>query len=361
MSALSSPVRFALLGCGRVAGRYQEVFNGEVEGGRVVACCDLDRAKAAAAAANLGGAAVFEDARAMLAEVRPDVVCILSESGHHYDHARLVLESGCNVVIEKPVAMLPDHAYAIGELARSRGLMATVVKQNRWNPAMVALKAAMDAGRFGRVITATIRLRWCRQQSYYEDGWHGTWAMDGGVINQQAIHHIDALQWVCGPLDAVAALGDHRLMTLEADDTTVAALRFANGALGTLEATTAARPCDVEASLSVVGESGMAVIGGMALNQVETWTFVNPLPGDAEAPARFSQVVPTGYGLGHGPYLQAVIDRVAKGDLSPVLAPEDAVKSLEIVHALYASMEAEGWVRMADKPQSRRLGRGGSR
>ena len=110
-------------------------------------------------------------------------------------------------------------------------------------------------------------MRWCRLQDYYEDGWHGTWKYDGGVINQQAIHHVDALNWLLGPVDSLTATITNRLNNLEAEDTLVSIMKFENGALGTIEATTAARPEDFEASLSVVGENGMVLVGGIALNK----------------------------------------------------------------------------------------------
>lgn len=353
-----SDVRFAFLGCGRVSNRYIEVFTDEIRGGRVVGCCDLVAAKAEAAAKRLGGEArAFTDVDAMLDEAKPDVVCVLSESGNHYRHARHLLERGVNVVVEKPVTMIPGQAYELAALAESKGLMLTVVKQNRWNPAIRKLKETMEAGRFGRIVTSTFRLRWCRMQEYYEDGWHGTWAMDGGVINQQAIHHVDALNWICGPVESVCAAAERRANVLEAEDTMVGILRFSNGALGTIEATTAARPQDFEASLSVVGEKGMVVIGGIALNEIQTWTFVEKLPGDDEVPALHSQMVPTGYGLGHGPYLNEVARRLAAGNRTPVLSAQDGVKAQELVHAFYASIERNGWVDLASRPQSERLGR----
>ena len=174
--------------------------------------------------------------------------------------------------------------------------MLGVAFQNRLNPAILKLSEAVNNNRFGKITTGTIRLRWCREQEYYEDGWHGTWAQDGGVINQQAIHHVDALNWLLGPVDSVCATMGNRKNQLEAEDTMVAILRFASGAMGTIEATTAATK-DVEASLSIIGETGMAVVGGIALNKIEVWDFEKPVHGDEEAKQTHSQEVPSGYGL----------------------------------------------------------------
>ncbi len=350
-------IHLGLLGCGRVAQHYRSIFESGVVGGwNVAACCDLVAAKAEALAAAFDARA-FTDYAEMLAEAELDLICVLTPSGAHFGHARTALEAGRHVLVEKPIALLPDHALELDRLAADRGLMYGVVFQNRYNPAVQCLRRAIEAGRFGRRVSAAIRLRWCRYQDYYEDGWHGAWAQDGGVINQQAIHHVDALNWLCGPIKAVSATIANRVNQLEAEDTLVAALRFADGSLGTIEATTAARPEDFEASLSLVGETGMAQIGGIALNRVETWRFVEPEPMDASAAADFSEDAPTGYGLSHGPFLQDVIDSLAAGRTEPPVTATDGVEAVKLVHALYASAERQTWVRLADNPLSDRLGR----
>jgi len=178
------------------------------------------------------------------------------------------------------------------------------------------------------------------------------------VINQQAIHHIDALQWICGPITDVCALQCNALNQLEAEDTTVAIIKFKNGALGVIEATTSSRPEDFEASISVLAEKGLAVIGGIALNRIDTWRFVEEKPDDQSIPEKYSQDVPTGYGLSHGPLMQLIIDRLNKGLLEPPISGSDSVSTVQLVHALYCSAETGSWVKPADNPLSERLGRG---
>jgi predicted dehydrogenase len=357
MATENTAVRIALLGCGRVAQHYRAMLTERgVTGFRVVGCCDPEIAKARDMAATFGAQA-YADADAMLAEARPDLVCVLTPSGTHYEQACRALAAGCHVIVEKPVTLVPDQVEALANYASQMRRMATVMFQNRFNPAIRALKQAYDAGRFGRIVSATIRVRWCRTQDYYDDDWHGTWAQDGGVINQQAIHHVDALEWICGPVKSVSAAATRRLNDLEAEDTMVASVAFANGALGTIEATTAARPRDFEASLSVVGEKGMVVVGGIALNRIETWTFVDSRPDDDSVPQRCSQDVPTGYGLSHATVLQEVFDRLRAGSIEPPVPVEDAGRAVWLVHGLYASDEQRRWVDMAERTVSARLGR----
>ena len=148
----------------------------------------------------------------------------------------------------------------------------------------------------------------------------------------------------------------NRLNKLEAEDTLVAIMRFSSGALGTIEATTAARPEDFEASLSVVGETGMALIGGIALNKVKTWEFIEPTEEDKRASEQYSQEVETGYGISHGPLLQQVIDSLRNDCITPPVSASDAIQTTRFVHAIYRSDELQGWVSLSDNPISTRLG-----
>jgi UDP-N-acetyl-2-amino-2-deoxyglucuronate dehydrogenase len=354
---MTDPVRIAVIGCGRVAAHYVQILNsGAVTGWRIVACCDPDKEKVARFAGHFGAHA-FADMESMLAEVEADLVLVLTPSGMHYGHAKRTLELGFHTLVEKPLALVPEQGWELARLAEGKGLMYGVVFQNRYNPAIRCLKHALDANRFGKRVTATIRLRWCRFQDYYEDGWHGTWAQDGGVINQQAIHHVDALGWLCGPIEAVCAAVANRLNRLEAEDTMVAAVKFADGSLGTIEATTAARPEDFEASLSVVGELGMAQIGGIALNEVQIWNFLDGKDDADAVRTQHSQAVPTGYGLSHGPFLQDVVDALRAGKTAPPILADDSLQAVLLVQALYASVEQGGWVNLSDAPRSAKLGK----
>jgi predicted dehydrogenase len=179
--------------------------------------------------------------------------------------------------------------------------------------------------------------------------------MDGGVINQQAIHHVDALNWIVGPVSRVCASMANRVNNLEAEDTLVAAIEFQNGALGTIEATTALRPHDVEASLSIVGDAGVVVVGGVALNKIETWKFLNANPGDNLTIEKYSVSVPNGYGLSHGSFLQQVFDHLVFGGNVMVQA-QDGLTTTSLIHALYASIENNCWIDVASNVTSTKLG-----
>jgi UDP-N-acetyl-2-amino-2-deoxyglucuronate dehydrogenase len=350
-------INIAIIGCGRVAQHYKRIFNsGVLSNYKIVGFFDIlsDRSKDFAKHFNTEFYSSFE---LMLQTTKPNLVIILTPSGLHYKHTKIAFENGCNVLCEKPISMIPSQAEELNEIAITKKLMYCTAFQNRLNPAIEALRGAIKDNRFGKIITATIRLRWCRYQDYYEDGWHGTWSQDGGVINQQAIHHVDAINWLLGPIESVNATITNRLNVLEAEDTLVAILKFKNGALGTIEATTAARPEDFEASLSVVGEKGMVLVGGIALNKIITWEFIEGNLQDQIIPEQYSQDVETGYGISHGPLIQGLIDKLLEGDIQTFSSPEDAINTAKVVHALYKSDEQRCWIELADNPVSRRLGK----
>jgi UDP-N-acetyl-2-amino-2-deoxyglucuronate dehydrogenase len=350
-------IKLAVLGCGRVAQHYKNIFSSNsLQGYNLVGFCDKDTSKSSLLASYFNTLS-FSSLHQMLEKTKPDLVIILTPSGSHYEHAQECLNFGCHVLVEKPLTMLPSETEHLKNISVKKNLMLGVIFQNRLNPSIKILNEQIKTGRFGQIVTATIRLRWCRYQEYYNDGWHGTWAEDGGVINQQAIHHVDALNWLAGPIESVNAVITNRINDLEAEDTLVATIKFENGALGTIEATTAARPKDIEASLSVVGEKGIVVIGGIALNKIETWNFIDPKPEDQNIPLNYSQEVPTGYGLSHSTYLQEALNTLLNGEISPPVNAEDALKTCEIIHALYHSHENHKWVNISDKPISNKLGK----
>lgn len=350
-------VRVAVIGCGRVAKHYRSILaDASLRDVKVVGVADPDPAKRNEFAKHFGAVA-SPSVGECIETSRPDLVVIATPSGLHAEHTRTALEARCHVLVEKPAAMVPAEIRTLDALARKHGRMYGVAFQNRLNPAVRLLKDSVDRSRFGAVTSLSVRLRWSREQSYYDDGWHGTWKMDGGVINQQAIHHVDVLQWLFGPITEVSAAIGNRLNRLEAEDTLVAAFRTSAGALGTIEATTAARPRDFEASLTVTAQGGVVRVGGIALNLVEEFDFVAAESGDAERARQASVQVPSGYGLSHGPLLREIADRLAAGRTDAPVDAIDSVHTCEVIHALYRSDETHGWVAVGEHTQSARLGR----
>jgi predicted dehydrogenase len=292
----------------------------------------------------------------MLAAPGVDVVSVLTPSGGHAAQTVVAARAGKHVVVEKPMALRLADADAMIRACDLARVKLFVIKQNRFNTPVVAARAALEAGRFGKLVLGTVRVRWTRDQAYYDqDAWRGTWAQDGGVLSNQASHHIDLLEWFMGDVVSVHARAITALVRIEAEDTCVATLKFSNGALGIIEATTAARPKDLEGSLSILGETGAVEIGGFAVNRIKTWQFSDPEPQDAEMIAQASVDPPTVYGFGHQAYYEHVIDCL-QHDRAALVHGLEGRRSLELITALYESIETGREVALRFEPRLSRLG-----
>jgi UDP-N-acetyl-2-amino-2-deoxyglucuronate dehydrogenase len=349
-------IRFGLLGCGRIARRHADLLGGGlVEGAALAAVCDPIRERADAIASKFGVPADY-DIDDFLARADIDAVAVLTPSGMHPEHAIACARAGKHVVVEKPMALRLQDADDMIRACDEAGVKLFIVKQNRFNVPVVRAREALEAGRFGKLILGTVRVRWCRDQAYYDqDKWRGTWAYDGGVLTNQASHHIDMLEWFFGDVVSVHARASTALARIETEDTAVATLKFRNGALGIIEATTATRPVDLEGSLSILGEKGTVEIAGFAVNQIRHWRFADELPSDKDVIEKFSVNPPNVYGFGHQAYYQHVIDCLVQQRAALVDGLEGR-KSLELISALYESIETGQEVALRFEPRLSRLG-----
>lgn len=349
-------LKFALVGCGRISVRHAELLGSErVAGAELAAVCDLEEPRARELGEKFG-VPHFTDMHEMMRAVDVDVVSVLTPSGLHGEHVVALAEHGKHIVVEKPMALTLPDADAMIRACDAAGVRLFVVKQNRFNVPVVKTREALDQGRFGRMVMGTVRVRWCRPQAYYDqDAWRGTWAMDGGVLTNQASHHIDLLEWMMGDVQSVYALSRTALVDIETEDTAVATLEFASGALGVIEATTATRPKDLEGSLSLLGEGGTVEIGGFAVNEMRVWNFVEPAPEDQEVLREFSVNPPDVYGFGHLTYYEHVVDCIVHQKAQLVDGLEGR-RSLELITAIYESIETGRRVDLRFRPRECRLG-----
>ena len=349
-------LKFALVGCGRIAKRHSELLGlGQIPNATLSAVCDIDDAKAQKLASQFGVPA-FTDMHRMMTNADVDVVVILTESGRHAEHTCALAKYGKHIVVEKPMALSLDDADAMIRVCDLAGIKLFVVKQNRFNVPVVQLRKALEQGRFGKLVLGTVRVRWSRDQKYYDqDSWRGTWALDGGVLTNQASHHVDLLEWMMGDVESVYAMTTTALVNIESEDTAVVALRFRNGALGVIEATTAVRPKDLEGSVSVLGEGGSVEIGGFAVNQMKTWQFTQPSAGDEDVITKYSVNPPNVYGFGHQAYYEHVVDCILNRKTQLVDGLQGR-KSLELISAIYESVETGQEVHLRFNPRHCKLG-----
>jgi UDP-N-acetyl-2-amino-2-deoxyglucuronate dehydrogenase len=349
-------LRFVLVGCGRIAKRHAELLgHRRIKGAELAAVCDIVAVKAE----RLGkafGVPAYTDIHKMCASERYDVIVVLTESGRHAANVFELAKYRKHIVVEKPMALTLDDADKMIRSCDQHEIKLFVVKQNRFNAPVLKLREALEANRFGKLVLGTVRVRWCRTQEYYDqDAWRGTWALDGGVLSNQASHHIDLLEWMMGDIESVFAKSMTALVNIEAEDTAVVVLKFRNGALGLIEATTATRPKDLEGSISILGEGGAVEIGGFAVNDMKTWQFKSRNADDDEVIAKCSFNPPNVYGFGHQAYYEHVVDCIINNKQHLVDGLEGR-KSLELISAIYESIETGKEVFLRFAPRKCRLG-----
>jgi UDP-N-acetyl-2-amino-2-deoxyglucuronate dehydrogenase len=344
-------INFALIGCGRIAGRHIEAIKA-CENANLTAVCDTDveRARDKASLANTPFYLNYHEMLSQHPEI--NVVIILTPSGSHFEHGvDIIKRYQKHLLIEKPLVMTIAQALTLKKIADDNGVSIFPLYQNRFNKAVQKVKNSLaETGELGKLRVGTVRVRWCRPQRYYDlSPWRGTWAMDGGCMTNQGIHYIDLLRYLCGEVKRVHAKLATLGATIEVEDTGVAILEFETGALGIIEIMTSARPDDFEASISCVCEKGLAVIAGIATNTLQTFS---PDPAQTEL---FSEVFPTVYGFGHDKIIQSVTQALLQN--KPALITfDDGIKTLKLLHAIYKSDEINGWVDVAEAGDSARLG-----
>lgn len=344
--------KIAIIGCGRVSGHHCDSII-KVDGSELVAVCDLDPDKAVAYQ-DLYGVKAYTNYRKMLEEnAEINTVAIVTPSGMHFEHSLdIIANFKKNLIIEKPTFMRPSQVHKIYELAKENGVSLFPVFQNRHNLAVKRVKSGLENGELGKVRVLAVRVRWCRPQRYYGLArWRGTFAMDGGCLTNQGIHHIDLMRLLGGEVSRVSAVMRTLGSNIEVEDTVVATAEFASGAVGCLEVTTSARPNDYEASISLVCENGLAQIGGIAVNELQIYT-PDPL-ACAFNSEDFSGDV---YGHGHEELYKEIVEFYRSS--KPFSVPyEDTLATLKLLNAFYVSDERSAWVSVDAAGDSARVGR----
>jgi UDP-N-acetyl-2-amino-2-deoxyglucuronate dehydrogenase len=356
MEADVKKTKFALVGCGEIAKKHVHVIQNYVPHAEFAGFCDVTVERAQKYADQFHVPA-FSSAREMMEKIGGDidVVNILTPSGVHRKSIMDIVEYGKPIVVEKPIALRLDEADDIIRECDRHRVKIFVVHQNRYNLPVIKAREAFAQGRFGKMVMGTVRLRWKRDQAYYDSaGWRGTWAYDGGVFTNQASHHIDMITWFMGPVETVKAIGVTRLVNIECEDTGAALLRFTSGALGIIEVTTAARPKDLEGSISILGEKGSVVIGGFFMNELATWEFEEKQPIDDFIFEKYGRN-PPGWGYNLGEYLKDVINAVDVSKAGLVDGLEGR-RSLELISAIYESIETGNEIALRFHPKKCKLG-----
>ena len=328
-------IRFAVVGCGRIAKNHFAAIKSHADFAELVGVCDV-AANAREAAHSETGAPAFATIKELVQGTDADVVILTTPSGLHPEQAILIAESGRHVMTEKPMATRWQEAKRMVAACDAANVRLFVVKQNRRNATLQLLKRAVETGRFGRIYMVNINVFWSRPQSYYESaGWRGTWEFDGGAFMNQASHYVDLLDWLIGPVESVQAYTATLARDIEVEDTGVVSVRWRSGALGSMNVTMLTYPKNLEGSITILGEKGTVRVGGVAVNEIQHWEFADTHPDDAKVKDANYQTTSV-YGFGHPLYYDNVL-KVLRGEAEPDTDGREGLKSLEVLIATYLS------------------------
>lgn len=332
-------MKYALIGCGRISPNHIEAAkNNKLE---FTAMCDVDSEAMREKANVFGLEAVHQylDYRELIKIEKPELVAICTESGKHAAIALECIASGCNLIIEKPIALSIADAQAIIDAAKRKGVLLCANHQNRFNKSIQYIRKALEEGRFGKLSHGAAHVRWNRREDYYAQApWRGTWGQDGGCLMNQCIHNIDLLRWMMGDeVDEVMAYTDQMGHAyIEAEDLGIAIVKFKNGSYGLIEGTTNVYPKNLEETLYLFGERGTAKAAGTSDNIIETWAFADEKDDPQDVMRTYSENPPNIYGFGHTPLYADMIDAIKNGR-PPYVDGEAGKRALELVLAIYKS------------------------
>ena len=306
-------IRFAIVGCGRISANHISSIEEHIDSCELVAVCDVDPVNLAKAVKQTG-ASGYGCLRDMLEHGGFDVVILASPSGLHPIQTIQCAEAGFHVVTEKPMATRWNDGLEMVKACDKAGVRLFVVKQNRCNATIRLLKQAIEDGRFGRIYNVACNVFWTRPQEYYDAAiWRGTWEFDGGAFMNQASHYVDLLDWLIGPVESVQSYTATLARHIDVEDSGVLALKWRNGALGTMNVSMLTYP----------------------VNEILVWDFLDKLPDDDKIKSA-SYATTSVFGFGHSIYYENVIKSL-RGEEDPHTDGREGLKSLELLIAIYLS------------------------
>lgn len=342
-------MKFALIGCGRISPNH--LVAAKNNGLEIVAICDVvekcmeEKIKLCDLSSTVK---TYTDYEEMLEKEKPELVAIATESGEHAKIALRAMDFGCNLIVEKPIALSIADADAIIEKAKKCNVKVCACHQNRFNKAVQKIREAVEKGRFGKLFYGTAHIRWARDHEYYDRAkWRGTWEQDGGALMNQCIHDIDLLRWMMGDdiIEVVGMTDRLKHPYIEAEDLGIALVRFANGSYGIVEGTTNIFPRNLEETLYLFGEKGTVKAGGEAVNIIEEWRFADYLDEPEVIKEECHENPPNVYGFGHSKLYKDVIEAIQM-DREPYVDAEAGKRALELVLAIYLSAQKGVSVRL---------------
>ncbi|WNS75119.1 Gfo/Idh/MocA family oxidoreductase [Bacillus sp. DTU_2020_1000418_1_SI_GHA_SEK_038] len=328
-------INFAIVGMGHIANKHIEAIE-KAENANLFAICDTNPARLDM---DLPNVKKYTDLQKMLEE-NPEihVVNICVPSGLHARLTKIVAENGRHIIVEKPMSLKLQDAEDMIQYANDHGVKLAVVHPNRFRPAIQKLREQMDAGAFGKLSHANATVRWNRNQAYYDQAeWRGTKEFDGGVLMNQAIHDLDLMLWLMGPVESVQAMAATRLRKIETEDVAAAVVQFKNGALGVIEAATTIYPKNLEESIAIFGETASVKISGRNANFIETWDIEGVSEEEADRIKNEIKADPFGK-PGHQCIIEDMVVAVQE-NRNPIVTGEDGLAPVKLILAILESAE----------------------
>lgn len=332
-----NPTGFGIVGGGLIGKVHAEAIHA-IPNARVVAVYGRHAERIAPLAAQYQAQA-YTDYAAFLAHPGLDIVNVCSPSGLHLEHGQAAAQAGKHVLVEKPIETNLTRADALIAACEQAGVKLGVIFQSRFLPAVQKIKAALDAGKLGKLMLGDAYVKWYRAPEYYQDSWHGTLALDGGgALINQAIHTVDLLRWMMGPVVAASAMKKALRYPIEGEDTLVGNVEFQNGALGVIVATTSVKP-GFKRRLELSGERGTIILDG---DEITVWD----IEGETSAAESAEQITdgssnPAAISTeGHRRQIEDMMNAVRE-NRAPIVDGHEGRKSLEVVCALYQAAQEE--------------------
>jgi predicted dehydrogenase len=326
--------KFAIIGCGQIAGRHAEQIQNY---GQLVAVCDIITGKADSFSKKFSSNPYY-DIHDLLSEEREiDVVVVCTPNGLHAEHSIKSLQAGKDVLCEKPMAISTADARKMIDAEKQTGKRLFVVKQNRFNPPVIFLKKLVGENKLGKIFSFQLNCFWNRPDVYYQDTWRGTKDLDGGILFTQFSHFIDLLYWLLGDLSEAAGVRYNFLHknSIEFEDTGVAQLQMKNGSIGTINYTINTNNRNMEGSLTLFGENGTVKIGGQYLNELEYFSVAGESTPDLPKGNPANQY---GYYEGSMSNHHKVYEHLVKALDDPsfhFINSDETLKTIEIIEKIY--------------------------
>lgn len=350
---MSEKLRYALIGCGRIAPNHIAAFLNNAQDLELCAVCDpvperMESVLEAAPQELRARVKRYADYREMLQKEQPQLCAIATESGEHARIGLDVIAAGSSLIVEKPIALSLADARALIRAAEEKGVKLCACHQNRFNKSIQKIRSAVEENRFGRMLHGAAHIRWNRGPAYYEQAkWRGTWAQDGGALMNQCIHNIDLLRWMMGDdvTEVMAYTDNLEHDYIQAEDLGMALVKFANGAYGVIEGTTNIYPRNLEETLYLFGQDGTVKAGGKSVNIIEEWDFRDGRGDPALIKQQYGENPPNVYGYGHTPLYADMIDAI-RTDRAPYVDGYAGMRALELVLAIYLSAAEHRPVRL---------------